>query len=687
MMPFVMLENRRKMKRIGLVLTVLLWVLVGNAQTNYYVSLSGNDANSGLSEAQAWRTITFAASTSSPVMPGDIVHIKAGDYGNEHVDLLLSGTSAHPIVFEGYQTTPGDNPSLNYTFGDTLNPSVMPLLDGGNRATAGTAISLYGQQFVVLKNLQIKNYEIGVDLGDAQNSSCENIIAMQLGDFNDGYDGRGFVVSAGAAGTGSHNTLKDCVVTNACAEGISITGANNTLDNCQVFCNENNTVYASMDYYIVLAGNDNLVKNCSIERVGDLEHGGAGIGIKEYGENNTFDNCTAKNLKNGGFYVRWAAVKNNVFNHCTAIGTLNDVNGFLIRDGASSNEFNACVSDGCTSAIRFAVSGEDANYCGRNNTFNNCIVKNATWAIEFISWAIAGPADHNSFINCVFHHATYLFDSSRDNHDNQMMNCIVKDVTNLKDGTKPLNFQYTYSDFNNGFTMPSGTGNISSDPQFVDENSGDFHLQAGSACIDAGTSTGAPVLDFDGVARPQGNGYDMGAFEASAPLVVDYLSPLRAFPKGDKILLTWQTTYEKNNDYFELQRSTNGFDWRQIGRLSPQNKNNQKYRFYDTSFPVGDLYYRIKQVDFDGNSSYSTIASLFVENVELDIYPNPTNGTIHLPNRFTNKYFRVLSPIGQAMQHGMIQTNEINLSRLPSGVYMFQVIDGDVLYNRMLRVL
>ena len=41
----------------------------------------------------------------------------------------------------------------------------------------------------------------------------------------------------------------------------------------------------------------------------------------------------------------------------------------------------------------------------------------------------------------------------------------------------------------------------------------DFHLNAASPCIDAGTATSAPSTDKDGVARPQGGGYDMGAYE------------------------------------------------------------------------------------------------------------------------------------------------------------------------------
>ena len=71
-----------------------------------------------------------------------------------------------------------------------------------------------------------------------------------------------------------------------------------------------------------------------------------------------------------------------------------------------------------------------------------------------------------------------------------------------------------------------GEGNICADPMFVDAAGGDYHLQAGSSCIDAGNNTGAPSSDFDGNPRPidgDGDGVavvDIGAFEF-VPLIFD----------------------------------------------------------------------------------------------------------------------------------------------------------------------
>jgi len=61
--------------------------------------------------------------------------------------------------------------------------------------------------------------------------------------------------------------------------------------------------------------------------------------------------------------------------------------------------------------------------------------------------------------------------------------------------------------------MP-GEGNIlRANPQFVDPNNGDYRLQPGSPCINAGTPSGAPDIDALGIVRPQGSGVDIGAYE------------------------------------------------------------------------------------------------------------------------------------------------------------------------------
>lgn len=73
-------------------------------------------------------------------------------------------------------------------------------------------------------------------------------------------------------------------------------------------------------------------------------------------------------------------------------------------------------------------------------------------------------------------------------------------------------FKIRYSDIQSNDFEP-GTGNISKEPMFVSASTGDFSLLSTSECINTGTQEGAPTDDIIGTSRPQGAGYDMGAFE------------------------------------------------------------------------------------------------------------------------------------------------------------------------------
>lgn len=70
----------------------------------------------------------------------------------------------------------------------------------------------------------------------------------------------------------------------------------------------------------------------------------------------------------------------------------------------------------------------------------------------------------------------------------------------------------SYSDIEGGVPVAfEGNGNISADPLFADPTNGNYELSAGSPAIDSGTAVSS--ADIQGTPRPQGNGYDMGAYE------------------------------------------------------------------------------------------------------------------------------------------------------------------------------
>ncbi len=93
-------------------------------------------------------------------------------------------------------------------------------------------------------------------------------------------------------------------------------------------------------------------------------------------------------------------------------------------------------------------------------------------------------------------------------------NCII-----WRNGDDLLQCNASYSCISDG---DAGEGNISTDPRFANLEADDLHLAWDSPCIDAGTSVGAPVVDYDGDPRPWGMGYDMGADESFRRLTYDF---------------------------------------------------------------------------------------------------------------------------------------------------------------------
>ena len=68
--------------------------------TEYYVSTDGDNNNNGLSENEAWRTLSHVVEKVK-LKPGDIVWIKAGVYKGENVVFIMKGIKNNPILCIG----------------------------------------------------------------------------------------------------------------------------------------------------------------------------------------------------------------------------------------------------------------------------------------------------------------------------------------------------------------------------------------------------------------------------------------------------------------------------------------------------------------------------------------------------------------------------------------------------------
>ena len=106
-----------------------------------------------------------------------------------------------------------------------------------------------------------------------------------------------------------------------------------------------------------------------------------------------------------------------------------------------------------------------------------------------------------------------------------------------------------------------------------------------------------------------------------------------AQPNESSVLLNWITASEKNNDYFSVEKSKDGVEFTEVAKVKGAGNSTTKltYTELDSNPHSGTSYYRLKQTDFDGKYSYSTLLKVDFNNSSESsqiVYPNPNEGEI-----------------------------------------------------------
>ena len=215
---------------------------------------------------------------------------------------------------------------------------------------------------------------------------------------------------------------------------------------------------AQCDYTAVLT-------NCILSGNRAVNGGGAMFG--------TLNNCL---LVGNWTYYNGGGTYNSTLSNCTVAG--NSANGF--GGGAIYGTLNNCLLVGNRTS-----SDGGGTY---NSTLNNCTVAGNS------ANGFGGGAMQGTLNNCVVTDNTA---AAAPNHTN----CTCSHSCTMPD--------------------PGGTGNITNDPQFVDSGAGDYHLNSGSPCIDAGKNSDVQgTADLDGHPRIVNGVVDMGAYEAPTALAI-----------------------------------------------------------------------------------------------------------------------------------------------------------------------
>jgi hypothetical protein len=174
----------------------------------------------------------------------------------------------------------------------------------------------------------------------------------------------------------------------------------------------------------------------------------------------------------------------------------------------------------------------------------------------------------------------------------------------------------------------------------------------------------------------------------SGPLPIElYDFTVRAEPYG--IVLEWTTLSELNNDFFLIEKSTNGEDWRVVNTVNGAGTTatTNSYSLIDSEIDAV-TYYRLSQIDFDGQRETFNPVVVAPENHKRlqEPYPNPASNFLFIPGLGDREVIQILGLDGRVItEHEYVRDGEsIDVRNMPEGIYLIEIHDEN--YNGSLKV-
>lgn len=187
---------------------------------------------------------------------------------------------------------------------------------------------------------------------------------------------------------------------------------------------------------------------------------------------------------------------------------------------------------------------------------------------------------------------------------------------------------------------------------------------------DAGNVTSAgPIQNF--------SPFTLGSTTVINPLPIELLD-FDVKKVGNLVKVDWTTSSELNNDYFTVERSTDGESFVGIGNIIGAGTSHSElhYDFIDREPAIGTSYYRLRQTDFDGETEVFDVKSVsFSGTSTATIYPNPNRGsfTVKFSEDSEIKTGMLFNAAGQKVwQSDEVQSGfRVELPNPPPGLYIF----------------
>lgn len=150
----------------------------------------------------------------------------------------------------------------------------------------------------------------------------------------------------------------------------------------------------------------------------------------------------------------------------------------------------------------------------------------------------------------------------------------------------------------------------------------------------------------------------------------------------NNVNLTWGTLSELNSDFFQIERSSDGLNFFEIGmvKAAGNSSDRREYQFVDSEVSGDEAFYRLKIIDLDGSFEYSQIKYLQLSGEKPLIYPNPTSDYLLVPlaSKISGGELFIYDQTGRMFFSEKLTNERINLEKLFAGVYIYRLRIGNV---------
>jgi len=184
------------------------------------------------------------------------------------------------------------------------------------------------------------------------------------------------------------------------------------------------------------------------------------------------------------------------------------------------------------------------------------------------------------------------------------------------------------------------------------------------------------------------SGYAMGQPGLILPVT---FTDFNGRKKGNVVDLDWSTAFEFNNNRFEIETAKGGGNFYRIGTVGSQGNStsNQFYAYSDYLPATGINYYRLRQVDIDGRSTYSRIISVVFDGKSklITAFPNPAKDklTVAFSKPAENVLLRIIASDGKIIMTerlvSVLRNHEMDIDQLAAGAYILEVNSGNSKHN------